>query len=260
MLQLSPNLSRIISWKPGHTSEVIYMSPLIGSQNHDSMMGGVPICWPWFGQKDGLDIHGFARKYPWTKVFEESYNGGVRLAFKLNREAFTEENWLHNADVILQIQADERLELSLTTKNISDAPIHFTQAIHTYFRIGNIEEISIENLDGVEYYSKVKDQKNIQHGTLTFSGETDRIYLSERDCHIIDPELNRKIHISKKGSLSTVIWNPGEEANTMIPDLPTDDYKNFVCVEAANTYFDPVRLDPENTHTISQVISVESIQ
>ena len=68
-------------------------------------------------------------------------------------------------------------------------------------------------LDGTEYIDKTDgEQRKRQEGPVTFAAETDRIYVdTEAQCTIVDRLLKRRIHISKRGSRSTVVWNPWEK-------------------------------------------------
>lgn len=65
-----------------------------------------------------------------------------------------------------------------------------------------------------------------------------------------DPNLKRNIEIEKTGSQVTVVWNPGSETAKKIADIVAEEYKSFVCIEAANTYQDIIQPKPNEQREI----------
>ena len=75
-------------------------------------------------------------------------------------------------------------------------------------------------LDGTESSTPSTASSQRQEGPLTFGAEVDRVYVNtEARCTIVDPLLKRRIHISKRGSHSTVVWNPWEKKAAGFADL-----------------------------------------
>ncbi|WP_235299305.1 D-hexose-6-phosphate mutarotase [Portibacter marinus] len=242
MLKFAEHTAHLVSWIPEGHQEVLYLSPNAIMKEGEAIRGGVPICWPWFGPRQGKPSHGTARISPWQRKSENK--------FKL----FTNE-----ATLTLLVEEDgPTLTLTLITKNTMFRTFEVTQALHTYFQVGNIHKISIHGHEENAYYDKVLNEHQQQKGTLIFNGETDRIYLTAKPSIIKDPILKREITVSKEGSGSTVIWNPGAKKSREIKDLPDDGFEQFVCVEAANTHLDPVKIKPNDEYTIKQKISINS--
>jgi glucose-6-phosphate 1-epimerase len=71
--------------------------------------------------------------------------------------------------------------------------------------------------------------------------------------------LARRIRIVKRGSLSTVVWNPWMEKSARLGDMGQDGYRKMVCVETANAGRDQVTLAPGERHLIAAEISVETL-
>ena len=46
-------------------------------------------------------------------------------------------------------------------------------------------------------------------------------------------EAGRRIVVQKAGFADAVVWNPGAEKCATMADLEPEDYRRFVCVEAA---------------------------
>jgi len=242
MLKIANHTAHLLSWIPDGHEEVLYLSPDAIMEDGIAIRGGVPVCWPWFGSRKNKPSHGIARISPWKKRSENKY------------ELNTNEAKL----ILLVEEAETTLTLNLITKNTTFKTYEFTQALHTYFKIGNINKVSIHGLEGDTYFDKVNNENKVQEGTLIFNGETDRIYLTKKPCILRDSVLKREILVSSEGSSSTVIWNPGAIKSKEIKDLPNDGFENFCCIEAANTHFDPVKLLPDQTYTLSQKISVKA--
>ncbi len=76
---------------------------------------------------------------------------------------------------------------------------------------------------------------------------------------LLDPALNRRIHIAKQNSRSTVVWNPWAEGARALHDLGGDEWQHMVCVEASNILENAVELAPSTDHTITATISVSSL-
>ncbi|MEO0849739.1 MAG: D-hexose-6-phosphate mutarotase, partial [Cyanobacteria bacterium J06648_1] len=115
-------------------------------------------------------------------------------------------------------------------------PFEITQAMHTYFRIGDIKQVSVLGLADKTYLDKVDSGKEkTQSGDVTFTEECDRIYLDvPSQLTVDDRALNRKIVVTATNSKTAIVWNPGAEISANMADLGDRDYENFVCVETAN--------------------------
>ncbi|WP_444543146.1 aldose epimerase family protein, partial [Methylogaea oryzae] len=91
-----------------------------------------------------------------------------------------------------------------------------------------------------------------QSGPLTVAAELDRIYLdSAADCVIDDPGLARRIRIEKRGSRSTVVWNPWRDKAAALGDMGGDEtYLGMLCVESANAADDVATVAPGGEHRL----------
>ncbi|GLR18878.1 D-hexose-6-phosphate mutarotase [Portibacter lacus] len=248
MISFAKHTAHLISWIPEGHDEVMYLSTQAFMEAGKPIRGGVPICWPWFGSLENKPAHGFARINSWNTISENSFSLPEQLI---------QDEWGNKASLVFTVTEDgNKLKMELTTTNLDSSEFEFTQALHTYFKVSDINKVSIKGHDKQAYYDKVLDDNDIQKGTLIFNGETDRIYTTTASSLLIDPGLQREILITKKGSNSTVIWNPGPEKSVEMKDMPDDGYLTMCCVEAANTHLDPVTLQPGASHTIVQEITV----
>ena len=162
----------------------------------------------------------------------------------------------------LTVVVGETLELRLVTRNLGSAPLVLTQALHAYFHVGDIEETRVEGLDGHVFHNAValgpalaiSSTLNSQIGAVTFAGEVDRIYLEQRGpVSIVDRRLGRRITMTKRGSASTVVWNPWRDKAGNLGDIGAEGYRRMVCVEAANTVYDAVTVPAGGTTELAAV-------
>jgi glucose-6-phosphate 1-epimerase len=232
--------------------------------------GGVPVCWPWFARQDRPPEaiqHGFVRRMRWrVTTCAERTDGQVRVVMQLTAP---EDGWPDGlgwpmaCTPELEIVIGEALQLSLCTRNAGDAPVTLTQALHTYFRIGDVRRIGLDGLQGLRYLDKLHDFAEFgQDAPWTFDGACDRIYLRSGSRHRIDdPVLDRSIRIESKCSSSTVVWNPGADGIAALGDVPLADWYQYVCVEAANCApLDRVTVGPGEETLLVQRISAVPLE
>ena len=144
--------------------------------------------------------------------------------------------WPHPFRLNIEITVGDSLRVELVTHNSGDKPVTVSQALHTYFQVGDISKVTVRGLEGADYIDKADDSaRKTQVGPVRIGGEVDRIYTGVTgDLAIDDESLGRIIHITSKGCSTAVIWNPWAETAASMADLDDDDYKKMICVETAN--------------------------
>ena len=246
--------AHLLSWIPEGEEDVIWLSEDASFAAGKSVRGGIPICWPWFGAHESYSdypAHGFARTTKWHILCTETLDdGSTRITFTTQAIPENEHMWPPETTVQLKITIGKKLEMELITNNNGSQAITIGQALHTYFKIGDISKVSLHGLDDTVYLDKPDGLKRKnQHGPVTISGEVDRIYLdTTSDCVIEDKVLKRNIIIIKCGSHSTVVWNPWQETAAKMGDLGEQGYKRMLCVESCNAADDVVTIEPGKTH------------
>ena len=127
---------------------MLFLSRLSRFAPTGSIRGGVPICFPWFGNRAGEPAHGFARSATWqllkTVVAPE---GGVTLTFALppvpGRDAWKPLRTEFTVTVA------GTLTMELTVANDSGGgPLEIENCLHTYFHVGDIAQVSLAGLQG----------------------------------------------------------------------------------------------------------------
>ena len=257
--------AHVMTWAPRKQQPVIWLSKAATFVHGKSIRGGVPICWPWFGphaSEAKYPGHGFARTVNWEMVKSEALrDGATRLTFRILQNDTTRAQWPHASEAYNIVTVGRSLDIELVTRNTGNAAITIGDAFHTYFEVGDIRHCTIHGLGNCPYLDKVDGgKKKQQTGPVRIDGEVDRIYLeSTADVLIDDPTLNRRIRVSKRGSRSTVVWNPGVEKAMKMGDFGNNGHLNMVCVESTNAADDVVQIPAGGEHHLWVRYSVEPL-
>jgi glucose-6-phosphate 1-epimerase len=263
-------------WTPaGARAPLLWLSARSYFRDDKAIRGGVPICFPWFGahrrnaakafRETGSDpaapAHGFARLVDWTLTdAAEDADGTVVLTLVRDVTPETSPLWPHHCRATQRLSIGTTLAMALDVENRGDEPFAFEEALHTYFSVSEIEQVSITGLEQTEYLDKVEGfaRKRQPNEAIRFAGETDRVYLeTTATCRIVDPGWSRTIVVSKSGSRSTVVWNPGAERARTFADFTADEWRRMVCVETANVRESSIQLAAGASHRMQAEISLE---
>jgi glucose-6-phosphate 1-epimerase len=259
--------AHLMTWQPvSQAVPVVWLSRDARLAAGKSIRGGTPVCWPWFGahaSEPGFPGHGFARTVPW-RVMESGTepDGATRLTLRLVESENTRMQWKHACMLDLTVIVGETLRMEMTTENTGTTDFVIGEALHTYFRIGDIGAVRVKGLEGCDYWDKVSGSTlRKQAGAISFSGETDRVYINTAaECVIEDDMLKRRIHVAKSGSLSTVVWTPWtEKANKMGDMGQPDGWREMVCVESVNAMENVVKVAAGTRRTMIVEYRTESI-
>ncbi|MDD3883961.1 MAG: D-hexose-6-phosphate mutarotase [Gallionella sp.] len=248
----------LMTWQPVDQSvPVVWLSRDAKVAAGKSIRGGAPVCWPWFGahaSESSFPGHGFARTVPWRLLETGVEPGGAtRLRLRLENSEKTLAQWPHACQLDLNIYVGETLRMELVTENTGSEAFVIGEALHTYFQIGDIGAVRVSGLEGCEYWDKVGGSNlRRQTGSIAFAEETDRVYINTAaECVIEDERLKRRIHVSKSGSQSTVVWTPWVEKAEKMGDMgQPDGWREMVCVESANALENLVTVAPGTCHSL----------
>ena len=263
---------QVLSWQPTSTAEpVIWLSTAATFAPQTSIRGGIPVCWPWFSAHSvdaSLPTHGFARTQPWQVKGSRSLdNGSTEIRLTMPITTAMQAMWPHQAQLDMLINVGATLKIALITRNLGASDFAITEALHTYFAVSDITQVNqvqVEGLDGIHFHDKAAGwTEGDQAGAISFAAEVDRVYVDTPErCMIVDPAWQRRIHIAKLGSQSTVVWNPWAARAAQMGDLGTDDsngWKRFVCVESANARENAVTVPAGKSHTMAVEYRVEAL-
>lgn len=255
--------AHVTRWLVGD-SPVIWVSARTEYAEGRPIRGGVPVCWPWFGPGRPGDLepsHGFARVAPWRLVGDESVDGeSARLMWELTHQDVAGqpgvEHFPHAFTAHLEVVVTDTATISLTVRNDDRHSFDYEAALHTYLHVGDVRTVRLTGLGGADYWDKVSRQWATQRGDLVFTGETDRVHISDRSVALHDPTLGRTLTIDKAGSPTTVVWNPWADKAAAMADLGDLEWTEMVCVETAAVGDGAVTLEAGAEHTLSTMITV----
>lgn len=254
--------AHVTHFQKRHEPPLLFMSQCSRFAEGQPIRGGIPVIFPWFGAREGLGQHGFARIKDWELkecVTEQDGSVSVRLQLPDCPEAATFPAYTAEYTVTV----DEALSLQLAVTNqAADEPFTFESCLHTYFEVCDVTAISVHGLKGVTYLDKVDNfaRKTETSDAIRISSEVDRIYLdTSSPVEIHDPRLGRKILVETEGSSSTVLWNPWIAKAQQMPDFGNEEYPNMVCVESGNVASNQVTLQPGQTSVLRLRLSTVTL-
>ena len=256
--------AQVTSWKPAGAEEVIFLSQHARWEEGKAIRGGIPICFPWFRAKADdphAPAHGVVRTRIWTLESLEHNEDGVTVSMSIESDADTRKRWAADFRLLHRVTFGSELKLEFTVSNTGSAPFHFEEALHTYYKVGDVRSARIRGLDGLTYLDNTDSNKEKkQVGEVRISSPTDSAYLNaQNDLQILDPVLNRSIHIAKQNSHSTVVWNPWAEGTRTLSDLGEDEWPHMLCAEGSNILQNAVELAPRQDHKMTVTMTVNPL-
>ncbi|MGL6040899.1 MAG: D-hexose-6-phosphate mutarotase, partial [Deefgea sp.] len=172
--------AHLVSFIPVGGQELLWLSPNAIFEPTKAVRGGIPLCMPWFGgHPDGLPSHGFARSMDWTLQSARNLSDGrTEIVMGLQDSEQTRALWPHAFHFEFTVIVGQTLELSMTTKNLSDTTVPYTYAFHTYFAVSDYTQVAVTGLADCNFIDTVGvERRLVQDGDVTFTGTTDRVYL-----------------------------------------------------------------------------------
>lgn len=253
-MQVTALGAHLLRWRTPDGIERIFTSEAAVYEIGGAIRGGVPICFPQFGAFGPLPgKHGFARTLLWALDGVDS----TASRWTLSDSPETRAVWDHafSAAMLYEL-ADRELRMALSITNTGSTPLTFTAALHPYFRVQDIRQVSISGLQGSRFRQSADDAQGtlVTAETLTFSGPRDGIYFdASTPLTLRDGE--RQLTITSGGGFrDVVVWNPWIETSQAMSDMEPDGYLRMVCVEAA-VIESPVTLAPGESWEGRQAVS-----
>nr|KJB41274.1 hypothetical protein B456_007G105200 [Gossypium raimondii] len=201
---------QVTSWRNEQGEELLFTSSKAIFKPPKAVRGGIPICFPQFGNCGSLEQHGFARNKIWTidenppplSPNDSHAKSFIDLLLKPSEEDL--KCWPHSFEFRLRVSlaADGSLALISRIRNVNGKPFSFSFAYHTYLSVSDISEVRIEGLETLDYLDNLcqKERFTEQGDAITFESEVDRVYLSTPNVvAVLDHERKRTYVIRKDG-------------------------------------------------------------
>lgn len=250
--------AHIFEFTPHDAKPILWLSETSNFKYGESIRGGIPICWPWFGmhKKDkALPQHGFARIAIWEFISSKELENATQITMMLKSDAKTKEMFPYEFELTLVVEVGKELNIQLTTKNLDSKPFSISQALHSYFNISDTKNISILGLKDKPYLDALDMKQKVQTDELKIDKEVDRVF-QEVDGEIKLKDKHNTLSIINEGSSSVVVWNPWIEKCSRMSAMKKNSYKTFVCIESANAFDDAKEIKAGLSHTLKCTISL----
>jgi glucose-6-phosphate 1-epimerase len=254
--------AHVTSWQPAETEEAIFLSERSRWEEGIAIRGGIPVCFPWFRAKADdprAPAHGVVRTKSWQlESLTSEEDDSVAVICSTESDEFTRRWWPYDFRLVHRITVGRVLRLELSATNTGSTALRFEEALHTYFRVGQVEKCQIRGLEGIGYLDNAdSNRKKTQAGPLAISALTDNAYLNTRSAaELVDPVLRRSLRTEKENSETTVVWNPWQQGAAALSDLGKDEWRNFICVEASNVLGSAISLAPGEEHVMRATLSI----
>lgn len=257
--------AHLAHWQPAGQQPILFISRKSELAPGRPIRGGVPIAFPWFANRhDGKEgpSHGFARIQLWTLSSASLAGDDLHLTFTLGPTEISRSLGFDHFHLTHKLILGRSLTMQLTVTNDAATPLLFEEALHTYYSVADVHEATVTGLEGTTYLDKVDHfQAKQQHGAVTITGPTDRVYLNTTGpCVLHDAAGKRRITVAKTNSDTTVVWNPWDSGAAKLPDMEASEWHEFLCVETVNAAANAVTLAPGASHTMQAHVSVEDIK
>jgi glucose-6-phosphate 1-epimerase len=254
--------AQVTSWQPHGSGQVMFLSDNSHWQDGRAIRGGIPICFPWFRAKADdpkAPAHGFVRTREWQLVSVKSNQGGsVTAELSTESDDSTRHLWPYEFHLTHRITVGDKLSLVLIVENTGPTPMRFEEALHSYFRVCDVQAVRVHGLDQVRFLDNMDgNREKTQAGDVVFTSATDNAYLrTYAAVELIDPGFHRRVRTEKENSATTVVWNPWQQGAASLADLGNGEWQQMACVEASNILDAAVSLKPGQSHTMRATLSL----
>jgi len=262
--EIYPHGAHVTHFQKNGEPPLIFMSRKSYFVPGKPIRGGVPICFPWFGNRDGEPSHGFARIMEWEVVKTSAApDGAVTVLFALPKTPGSSP-W-NSLRTEFAVTVSDTLTMELTATNEAcDGTLEIENCLHTYFQVGDISAVSIDGLQGAHYLDNAAggngQLKTQAEATLRIPKETNSLYLDTTSTVAIhDTRFKRTIRVEKSGSSSTVVWNPWT-TQKLPDDFDPAEHQHMVCVESGNVKQNKIALGAGKTAALKVVLSTAPLK
>lgn len=231
--------AQVLSWIAADGRERLFLGERAQFGPGKAIRGGIPVIFPQFAARGPWRRHGFARITPWQ------FAGIVDETALLRLQADAVDDWPHRAELLLAVGLSaSRLTVTLDIINHGASAFTFTAALHSYLRVDDLAHARLLGLESCAYEDSAAGGTTNPpaQAPIDFGDKVDRIHGKVAGAlTLIDGA--RRLAIDQRGFRDVVVWNPGAEVAAWIGDLAPDEYRQFVCVEAAQV-IEPQTLAP----------------
>ena len=226
---------QVLSWITPDGREHLFLSERAVFDGSVPIRGGIPVCFPQFGNVGELPKHGFVRTREWSVTTRRCGDDFALATLELGDDETTRALWPHafRAEITVILEVD-RIDVEFCVENTGTEPLAFTGALHSYLRVVQVEDAALEGLHGHEYLDATNANRIVREtGTeIVVDSAVVRVYYDVRRPQLLRAG-NLSLGIRSQGFPDVVVWNPWADACGTLKDMPADGWRHMLCVEAA---------------------------
>lgn len=244
--------AHLIEYRPEGADNLLFVSEAETYEQGQPIRGGVPICWPWFGphrDEPTAPAHGFVRNREWSHEIVADLPERTDLRFFLITDG-TDPGFPFKARVELLVSIGATLVMSLSTENLDEQPFLISQALHSYFRCGNIDDVRLHGLAGACYHDKVTGKNAYIPSELVFNRETDWVVQEPGEPIGLSEQGKLRFKLTRIGSRSIILWNPWSDKARTLSHFNEPEFRQMLCIETANASEDSRLIKPRQSHVM----------
>lgn len=119
------------------------------------------------------------------------------------------------------------LKVEWSVENTGSNSFEFTNALHTYFNVDSIDNVSVSDLYALSYLDNLEGRamKKEDSQSVRFDCEVDRVYLNTPNSLEISDGTKTFTLEKSAGIPDAVVWNPWVDKSKRMADFGDDEYK-----------------------------------
>jgi len=228
---------QILEYRATGKPALLWLSPNVSFTQGKAIRGGVPICAPWFGphksaQNNGVNYpnHGFARTSDWQIIQQQANETQAIISLSLSTNEKTLTIFPYACRMEITFTLSDTLNIEFSVTNLGDNTIPCEWALHSYFTVEDVNIITVEGLSNRQFVDSANNNTTaLLTGQQTFDGQVDRYFINGSEQQTINT--TPAITVIGNNCDSVITWNPGTELAANMPDIGSECYQQFVCVE-----------------------------
>lgn len=180
--------------------------------------GGMPIIFPQFAHAGTLVKHGFVRTLPWQLLTESRHPGRTTVSYSLTITPQLYPAWPYSASLLLLVQVtNNQLVVQFKVRNLGNDSFGWTGGLHPYWYVGDLLNTRAQGL--------------ADNTVIDFDGSVvERLY-SAANQPVVLQYPGAKLQLEASGFNEWMLWTPGRDGASALPDLPEGHWSRFICIE-----------------------------
>ena len=149
--EIYPHGAHVTHFQKNGEPPLIFMSAKSNFAPGKPIRGGVPVCFPWFGPREGEPAHGSRAPCPWKLAETSAAPDGrvtARLCLPQNRSS---PNWaMLRTEFVLTVGDTLTMELIAVNESL-DKTVAIENCLHTYLQVADINAVALAGLQGAAF-------------------------------------------------------------------------------------------------------------